>query len=54
MLNTQKPFKLTNFMEQSPWEANSHSTSQEIPSFYGRFITMFTRAYHWSLPWSRL
>jgi len=22
-------------MEQSPWEANIHSDSQEIPAFYG-------------------
>jgi len=31
---------------------NSHSDSQEIPSFYGtrRFITMFTRAHNRSLP----
>jgi hypothetical protein len=44
---------LTTSMNQSPsWEANScHLASQEIPTFYGthRFITVFTRAYHWSL-----
>jgi len=42
-------------MEQNPsWEANSHSASQKVP-VYGtwRFITMFTRANHWSLSWVR-
>jgi hypothetical protein len=38
---------LPNSMEQSPWEANIHSASQEISS--RRFITVFTRARHWSL-----
>jgi hypothetical protein len=44
-------------MDQSPsWEANSHSTSQEIfPAFYGtqRFITVFTTCLQWSLSWAR-
>jgi len=42
-------------MEQSTaCEANSHLASQEIP-FYGTqvFITVFTRACHWSLSWAR-
>jgi hypothetical protein len=40
-------FSITNHMgENSSWEANSRSASQEIPRFYGtrRFITVFTRA----------
>jgi len=45
----------TNSMVWSPWEANSHSASQETLHFYGtgRFITMFTRACHLSLYWAR-
>jgi len=41
-------------MEQSPWEADSHSV-KKFPTFYGtrRFITVFTTARHWSLPWTR-
>jgi hypothetical protein len=37
---------LITFMDQSPsWDADSHSASQETPSFYGtqRFITVFTQ-----------
>jgi len=49
--------KESNSMEQSPsWEAKSHSANQAIHSaFYGtrRFINMFTRARHWTLPWAR-
>jgi len=47
---------ITNSMEQSPsWEATDHSASQEIPCLYGTpwFITMFTRAHHWSLSRTR-
>jgi hypothetical protein len=44
-------------MNQSPsWEGNSDSTSQRnFPTFYGtrKFITVFTRARHWSLSRSR-
>ena len=41
-------------MEQSPWEANRFSASQEIPAFYGtwRFITAFTSARRLSLSWT--
>jgi hypothetical protein len=43
-------------MELSPsgGAANSAAT-QELPAFYGtrRFITVFTRALHWSLSWAR-
>jgi len=38
-------------MEQSSsWETNSHSVSQEITPLYRtrKFITVFTRAGHWS------
>jgi len=43
-------------MEQIPsGEANTHSATQEIPRPHGnlRFITVFTRARHWSLSWAR-
>jgi len=42
---------LTNPMEQCPWEASSHSASQEIPCLLGnqQIHSMFTRAHHWSL-----
>jgi hypothetical protein len=39
----------------SSWEANSHLSSQErLPAFYWTrwFITVFTRARHWSLSWA--
>jgi hypothetical protein len=42
-------------MVQGPsWEANNHLAGQKIPHIYGtwRFITMFTRACHWSLIWA--
>jgi len=45
--------ELITYMEQSlSWEANSHSPTH-FPTFYGtwRFITVFTRTYHWSLYW---
>jgi len=35
-------------MEQSPWETNCHSASQEIPHLW--FIIVFTRAHNWSYP----
>jgi hypothetical protein len=33
----------------------ANQLSQEIPTFYGTwsFITVFTIAYHWTLPWVR-
>jgi hypothetical protein len=39
--------QLTKYLEHNPWEASSHSTSQEIPAFYKtqRFITVFTGSY---------
>jgi len=44
-------------MEQSPFgEANSHSTSQEIPSLLWNpkaNCRVHTRACHWSLSWAR-
>jgi len=49
-------FQLTKYsMEQSPWEAHSHLASQEILLLLWntRFITVFTRACHWSLCWAR-
>jgi hypothetical protein len=48
---------IDNSMELSPWEAVSHATHllKNFPTFYGirRFITIFTRALHWSLSWAR-
>jgi len=40
-------------MEQSPWEANGFSASQEIPVFYGtrNFIIVLTSTRHLSLSW---
>jgi hypothetical protein len=43
-------------MEQGPsWEAGNCAATQELPSIYGirRFITVFTRALHWSLSWAQ-
>jgi len=43
-------------MNRSPsWEASSLSASQGITALCGiqSFITMFTRARHWSLSWIR-
>jgi len=40
-------------MENStPLEANSHSAGKKFAAFYGnrRFITVLTKARHWSLP----
>jgi len=40
-------------MEQIPsWQANSHSSSQEVPRIYGT-LAVFTIARHWSLSWAR-
>jgi hypothetical protein len=50
---TKNTYLLT---ELSPsWEAANCAATQELPAFYGtrRFITMFTRAFHWSLSWAR-
>jgi hypothetical protein len=46
----------TNSHQHSPfWEATNCSPTQEFSKSYGtrRFITMFTRARHWSLSWAR-
>ena len=45
---------ITDSMEQSPWEANRFSASEEIPAFYEtrNSITAFTSARHLSLPWA--
>jgi hypothetical protein len=41
-------------MEQSPWEANRVSASQEIPAIYAtqRLTTAFTSARHLPLSWA--
>jgi hypothetical protein len=55
-LYIHKIVTITNSTLQSPsWEANSRSAAQEITAFYGnwRFITVFTKACHWSLSWAR-
>jgi hypothetical protein len=42
--------KLTNFMKLSPSRGAANcAATQELPSIYGRFNTVFTRALHWSL-----
>jgi hypothetical protein len=43
------------YPESIPWEATSHSATREFLNFFGtqRFITMFTRALHWSLSCDR-
>jgi hypothetical protein len=53
---SNKILKPTKSIQQRPsWEANSHSASQEFTAFYWsrRFISVFTRARHWSLSWAR-
>jgi hypothetical protein len=50
--HTHLKMELTNFMELSPSsEAVSHAALKNFPAFYGtrRFITVFTRALHWSI-----
>jgi hypothetical protein len=45
----------TKFIHLRPsWEAVSHAAINNFPAFYGtrRFITVFTRALHWSLSWA--
>jgi hypothetical protein len=39
----------------SSWKATVTQLLKNFPTFFRtqRFITMFTRAYHWSLSWSR-
>jgi hypothetical protein len=38
-----------------PWEAANYAAIQELPAFYRtrRFITVCTRALHWSPSWAR-
>jgi hypothetical protein len=46
----------TNFMEMSPsWEVTSDAATKNYLMFNGTrsFITVFTRALHWSLSWAR-
>jgi hypothetical protein len=48
--------QIPNFMKQSPWEADGHSAGQKILCLFmepTNFITVFTRAFHWSLSWTR-
>jgi hypothetical protein len=48
--------RITNSMELNPyWEAPIVQPLKNFPTFYGtrRFITVFTRALHWSLSWAR-
>jgi hypothetical protein len=43
-------------MELSPsWEASNCAATQDVPKIYvtRRFITVFTRALHWSISWAR-
>jgi hypothetical protein len=54
-LNHQQLHKPTNFMQLSPpWQPVTHLL-KNFPIFYGirRFITVFTRALHWSLSWAK-
>jgi len=46
--------QLTNFMDQSPWEANSRSASQEVTCLLGtrRSIIVFARVCYWSQFWA--
>jgi hypothetical protein len=45
-------YKVSDSMELSPsWEAASCVTTQEIPNIL--WNTVFTRAFHWSLSWTR-
>jgi hypothetical protein len=52
---TNQPTKqLTNIMEQSPWEDNSASASERTLHVTApKFITVLTKACHWSLSWAR-
>jgi hypothetical protein len=39
-------YSITNSMEQSPWEANSHSASQEIPCFFHNSLPLVPMLNH--------
>jgi len=47
--------KVTTATEHSHWESHSRSAFQQIPLllWYSKFITVFTTAHHWALPWTR-
>jgi hypothetical protein len=50
----ENPRKINNQpTNQLHGKENSHSDRKKFPTFYGnqRFITVFTRACHWSLPY---
>jgi len=46
---------VTDSIEHSPWEADSHSASQEIPSLLrnSKFHYCAHKSRHWSLFWAR-
>jgi len=50
-----KTGSLTNFTEQSPWEAKITQLVKKLPTLYTprRFINVFTRAHHWFLSSAR-
>jgi hypothetical protein len=56
LLNLDIKEEVTKFMQLSScWEAASCAALAKFPTFYGtrKFITLLTRAFHWSLSWTR-